>query len=84
MAVYIPGIDMPDDGEEYIIRADGTVRHRMGLGTALVAGVRAVPVPPHGDLIDRNVVMDRTWDMETFADAVKYAPTVIPASVDGE
>jgi len=38
-----------------------------------------VEVPNHGDLIDRDMVMEKAWDMETFADAVKHAPTIIPA-----
>lgn len=36
-----------------------------------------VPVPPHGDLIDRDALM-RSDDMETLYDALRYAPTIIP------
>ena len=38
-----------------------------------------IPVPDHGDLIDRDMVLKKAWDVETFVDAVKYAPTIIPA-----
>ena len=40
-----------------------------------------IEVPDHGDLIDRDMVLKKAWDVETFVDAVKYAPTVIPADV---
>ena len=43
-----------------------------------------VAVPDHGDLIDRDMVLEKAWDVETFVDAVKYAPTIMAADKDGE
>ena len=42
-----------------------------------------ISVPDHGDLIDRDMVLEKAWDVETFVDAVKYAPTIIAAE-EGE
>lgn len=67
MGVYLPNVDMPKEGfVEILIRDDGTVQQtgqsfRIG-GTdyytpyvgEMPAMYKAVPVPPHGDLIDRN------------------------------
>ena len=50
-----------------------------------------VPVPPHGDLIDRDKFRNTvfigeqclySWD--ELEDAIEYAPTIIPASDEGE
>ena len=54
-----------------------------------------VPVPPHGDLIDRNALLADTTDMlhsmmvfggarVYTSDAIKNAPTIIPADKEGE
>ena len=45
---------------------------------------QAVPVPKHGDLIDRDMVLKKSWDMDTFYDAVRFAPTIIPEESEGE
>lgn len=55
MGVYIKGMEMPTCGHTTIrIYADGTVEHEhteRKLGTA-------VPVPPHGRLIDADALID--------------------------
>ena len=51
-----------------------------------------VSVPPHGDLIDRDALLDTAtihWSQTTNEscfpiDEIEYAPTIIPASKEGE
>ena len=55
-------------------------------------GCPLVPVPPHGDLIDRDALLDTAtihWSQTTNEscfpiDEIEYAPTIIPASEEGE
>lgn len=39
----------------------------------------AFNVPSHGDVIDRQKLYENSWDDESLADAVRYAPAIIPA-----
>ena len=77
--IYIKGTDMPKDGEMLCVNIypDGKVCINLDLECNRIA--TAVPVPPHGDLVDRDMVLKKSWDMETFYDAVRFAPTIIPA-----
>lgn len=88
MGVYIKGMEMPKDGNETIIRIqpDGTVLDQYGHHLAITA----VPVPPHGDLIDRDalpwekqslMVADEDWALPCVL--IEDAPTIIPAE-EGE
>lgn len=48
-----------------------------------------VPVPPHGDLIDRDEQIERAWRLnlstrELIEEMLKSAPTIIPASEEGD
>lgn len=97
MGVYIEGIEMPKEDEEIIIRIDssGTVMTEYALP---ISGTKAVPVPPHGRLVDADAARKtiKPWSPEdersgcTF-DTVKKlmytmldrAPTIIPAE-EGE
>ena len=96
MGVYIKGIEMPTGNDELrlIIHSNGQViiSHQTYYEEA-----EAVPVPPHGRLIDADAyesllrgLGDRNYRREkgTICDAVKflhphYAPTIIPAE-EGE
>lgn len=82
MGIYI-NMKMPE-GElgavPVIIFADGTVRHyfsHVKLG-------EAIPLPPHGRLIDADALGEFPYNMD-FCDGyeadewVRYAPTIIPA-----
>lgn len=74
MGIYIKGMSMPKEGfVEILIRDDGTVQqtgqsYRIDgtdyytpyVGEMLVM-YNAVPVPPHGDLIDRDALMKDGW-----------------------
>lgn len=85
MSILINSMEMPTDGNETIIRiqSDGTVLDQYGHHLAITA----IPVPPHGDLIDRNALKRHTAT-EWFCGrkrvnvpwkAVADAPTIIPA-----
>lgn len=86
--ILIKGMEMPKEGNWRSIRIypDGTIGRPIGFGDyALVEGAKAVPVPPHGDLIDRDAVSLEggpyeydewcKWALEQYQDA----PTIIPA-----
>ena len=94
MSLLIKGMEMPKEDEEIIIRisSDGTVMTEYALP---ITGVKAVPVPPHGRLIDADALEEKTDDRYSLGeigrrerndivDALRYcAPTIIPAE-EGE
>ena len=92
--IYIKGIDFPDDCTLLLkVFPDGRVGvpvHLNWHGTLVVKDAEAVPVPEHGDLIDRKALLSDTTDMlhgmmvfggarVYSSDAIKNAPTVIEA-----
>ena len=89
MGVYIKGMDMPQDGGMLCINIypDGKVCINLDLECKQIA--TAVPVPPHGDLIDRSALMvelmDRgiegiqTDDWHEIQQSIMDAPTIIHA-----
>ena len=91
MGVYIKGMEMPKEGSWRSIRIypDGTIGRPIGFGDyALVEGAKAVPVPPHGDLIDRDTLREEwlkngeneyVYDTNAFLDSLDDAPTIIEA-----
>ena len=80
MSILIKGLVIPRNEPLLIkLNPDGSVSTTAKNGYRKYA---AITVPPHGDLIDRDFVMKRAWDMETFADAVKYAPAIIETEED--
>lgn len=59
MGVYITGMEMPKDGTYNIVHiySDGHVSMPfLGKGMQIVQGINAVPVPPHGRLIDADAL----------------------------
>ena len=77
--LLIKGMEMPKEDEEIIIRIspNGTVMTEYALP---ITGVKAVPVPPHGDLIDRDALPTPRVEWEDIVNA----PTIIQASEEGE
>ena len=88
MNVLIKGMEMPKEGNETIIRIlpDGTVLDQYGHHI----GITATPIPPHGRLIDADVLIGKVnngyycEDLCQFVYAVgeqeiKDEPTVIEA-----
>ena len=103
MSILINGMEMPKEGfVEILIRDDGTVQqtgqsYRID-GTdyytpyvgEMPVMYEAVPVPPHGDLIDRDALMKGegryliSFGKEGIDIAeIENAPTIIPAE-EGE
>ena len=90
MGVYIKGMEMPQDGSWITVRIypDGTCGRPDAFGDcSLYNGVKAIPVPPHGRLIDGDLL---PWklanypfkcasydDWEKLCDGIAKAPTVI-------
>ena len=101
MSILIKGMEMPKDGSWRSIRIypDGTIGRPIGFGDyALVEGAKAVPVPPHGRLIEKSALLDDCYtEYEDFMNGkidgktallnierkIKTAPTIIPAE-EGE
>ena len=79
--IYIPGAKIPDG--EYVrvlmLHKDGTCVD--GIGNVF----KVVPVPPHGDLIERDKLREKEFIHDGDAYAVvmsrdiRNAPTIIPA-----
>lgn len=95
MSVLIKGMEMPKENAIcVVIFPDGRMTSQFGvphLGTA-------IPVPPHGDLIDQDAYRDEfmggVYDLcnddsdnnraNEIIDLYDSAPTIIPASEEGE
>lgn len=83
MSILIKGMEMPKENAIcVVIFPDGEVTSQFGvphLGTA-------VPVPPHGDLIDRDVAYDKIAeqeggnyvDMDAVDMGLSETPVIIP------
>lgn len=86
--IYVKGMEMPKDGEHpywVTIHSDGTVEYNENKGQGWQTS-EAVPVPDHGDLIDRDgAVRDLRMDYAyAAAKIVALQPTIIPADKEGE
>ena len=91
MGVYIKGMEMPSQGEFKHIRIydNGDVTVEVEGGEAAVA--HAVPVPPHGRLIDADAIRadidvkrpGRSYEDVWALTVLDNAPTIIPAE-EGE
>lgn len=103
MSVLITGMEMPKDGELLCINIhpDGKVCISLDLQCEKVG--TAIPVPPHGRLIDADALRQtmyheafetdstlQKWDSgcwiryKMFERMEETAPTIIPASKEGE
>ena len=93
MSVLIKGMEMPEEGEYHMtlyVCSDGSAY--IDVASFPVDGDRfvAVPVPSHGRLIDEKDIVPK--DGYIIADGmacipvkdIDNAPTVIPASKEGE
>ena len=94
MGLYIPDLRLPADGDFELwiaVRKDGSFTYNVRGGWQ-DGKQKAVPVPPHGDLIDRDALLKKCEFVCTDDDedirAVRYsiienAPTVLEAE-EGE
>ena len=63
--IYIHGMEMPKEGTVFVIDSTGQVwsNEWPTRGYTRLDGVKAIPVPPHGDLIDASAkVTVQTYD----------------------
>ena len=100
--IYIKGMEMPKAGGWKTIRIyyEGTCAVPNWQGDCtFMKGCEAIPVPDHGDLIDRdetlkklspeqikNVKPDMTWEeiYELNVLDIVTMPTIVPADKEGE
>lgn len=86
MSVYIKGMEMPTDGMNNImILADGRVFQFSGYGNPKPLGT-AIPVPDHGDLIDKQYAYQNTMAMgeqtrKIVLKQIDALPVVIPEDI---
>ena len=95
MGVYIKGMEMPKEGSWTTVRIypDGTCAVPNWQGDCtLIKGTKAVPVPPHGRLIDKDVMCNECRRIAEEYDGIypdctychaHLASTVVPAE-EGE
>ena len=91
MGIYLPNMEMPRKGQMLVIFPDGTSYVCFNGMRERLAQTKAVPVPPHGRLIDADAVAKMVLDSVNQEDAqgfmftkiicqiLKDAPTIIPA-----
>ena len=88
MGVYIKGMEMPDTGS-YLVVIDNNTPGKTFItfkraydSRQIVGSYEAVPVPKHGDLIDRDETINTLAHDYAYAaaDVVRdEIPTIIPA-----
>lgn len=91
MSILINGMDMPKEGGKIIITADGSiwVNAWPTRGYMRVKNAKALPIPPHGRLIDADTCEDYFYEhlsdagMVGAKNAIDEMPTIIPAE-EGE
>ena len=96
MSVLIKGIEMPNPGQIVLVEIDenGDVFAAYDGGRTKLAQYKAVPVPPHGRLIDAEPIMkyiadglnsgEFGYDQIKVLAEIQYAPTIIPADKEAD
>ena len=88
MGVYIEGMEMPKKGEwiSVNISPDGKcfIQSWCGKEFNFAEKLIAVPVPPHGRLIDADALIrdNGIKEIPEYYEVVRDAPTIIPASFE--
>lgn len=86
MGIYIKGVEMPTDGDGILIDWHGNVSI-IGDEIKDVPTAHAVELPPHGRLIEaerlKEVFHRNVASGEAFDQLIDIAPTIIPASEEG-
>ena len=88
MSVLIKGMKMPQ-GERYVdvrIFDDGRATTATG-ERPFYREMEVIELPPHGDLIDRDELIERAWRLnlstrELIETMLKTAPTILEAEVE--
>ncbi len=95
MSILIKGVEMSADGRLFAViidTASGTVAIPKDGFYEAVDGAEAVPVPPHGRLIDADALMEHCVDLPrevgympiVYKSYITNAPTVIEAEEDAQ
>ena len=87
MGIYLPNMEIPRDGQMLVIFPDGTSYVCFNGMRERLAQTKAVPVPPHGRLIDADSLVNELVhseffsmsDYNNFVGLTLKAPTIIPA-----
>lgn len=89
MSILIKGMEMPNPGQIVLAEIDenGDVFAAYDGGRTKLAQYKAVPVPPHGDLIERDAAYDKIAeqeggnyvDMDAVDMGLNETPVIIPA-----
>lgn len=82
MGVYIKGFPLPNNCGTCPLRL-AWCRERIYMVTR-PERCPLIPVPPHGDLIDRDALCEGRVSNDNVVICAKCAPTIIPASEEGE
>ena len=86
--VYISGMEMPKDYSVIVkIFPDGRVGaipYVQWFKVDLIPGTQAVPVPPHGRLIDADALCEGRVSNDSVVICSKCAPTIIHADKECE
>ncbi len=81
MSILIPG-KIPKQKSIFIeITPYGSVNEIINPLLSVPIGL-ATEIPPHGDLVDRDMLL-KSDDIETLYDALRYVPPIIPADRGG-
>ena len=81
MGIYIEDMEMPENSDMIVIYSDGTARKYLSNTRVIIDEAKAVPVPPHGRLIDADALYRKCGSFSH--DDLRIAKTVIPASGGG-
>lgn len=84
MGIYITNMEMPKGIEMIVVFSNGTVHKCLPGMREYVEKGTAVPVPPHGDLIERDALIKQArtqfdWNDVVDVEDIANAPTIIPA-----
>ena len=89
MGVYIKGMEMPKSCGNCFFDTHCDKWRLRNWGAPPPDDCPLVPVPPHGDLIDRDAAAEKIWDdmrfpsnlanAQFFVNELREMPTIIPA-----
>lgn len=87
MSILIKGVDMPSVDSDVIVRIWGTgyIQRIESYHSYEVPYGKAIELPPHGDLVDRNALLQRAiphgWSTPKWVSdiVINDAPTIVEA-----
>lgn len=79
MSILIKGMGMPKDGDWRIVKINpnGTIDRSIGFGDwALIKGLEAIEIPPHGPLIDMDDFLQEWSELESYRTAMELCEVI--------